>query len=198
VEGGTGVRAGYANPEALIKMYNIMLKALYQSPPDIFSKFMPVKFANPATFDAPYAQIQINDKLSEALVTGDTSKMNGEEYANYVKALAYYKDGDLNMWHIFFQYTDHRVHPNGTNGPFDIIKQYVNNDGLMRDAYLGPATPAMVDKRGSLDKMQKEVYTAIITGAPLSQFDEFVANWKKLGGDEITKEANDWMSTNKK
>jgi putative aldouronate transport system substrate-binding protein len=40
------------------------------------------------------------------------------------------------------------------------------------------------------------LFTTIITGSkPLSAFDEFVGQWKKLGGDKITDEVNRWYET---
>lgn len=47
-----------------------------------------------------------------------------------------------------------------------------------------------------LDKMRMEAYFQIITGKePVDYFDTFVSNWKKAGGDELTKEANAWYDT---
>jgi putative aldouronate transport system substrate-binding protein len=47
-----------------------------------------------------------------------------------------------------------------------------------------------------IDKLELEAYVAIITGdRPLSYFDEFVAQWRRAGGDVMTKEANDWWSS---
>jgi putative aldouronate transport system substrate-binding protein len=31
--------------------------------------------------------------------------------------------------------------------------------------------------------------------APVDEFDKFVDQWRKLGGDEITKEVNDWQKS---
>ena len=43
-----------------------------------------------------------------------------------------------------------------------------------------------------------ETFTSIITGQkPLTAFDDFVTNWKKLGGDKITAEVNDWYQSHK-
>ena len=40
--------------------------------------------------------------------------------------------------------------------------------------------------------MEYETFAKIITGqAPLSSFDDFVANWKAQGGDTDTKEVAD-------
>ncbi|MFS0778212.1 hypothetical protein ABC255_19705 [Neobacillus sp. 3P2-tot-E-2] len=40
--------------------------------------------------------------------------------------------------------------------------------------------------------MELEMVTKIILGESIGEFDKFVENWKKLGGDDITKEVNEW------
>ena len=47
-------------------------------------------------------------------------------------------------------------------------------------------------KWANLVKLEDEALLKIIMGVePLSYFDTFVAEWKRLGGDEITKEVSD-------
>lgn len=47
-----------------------------------------------------------------------------------------------------------------------------------------------------LDKIQKEAYNDIITGAqPIDSFDDFVAKWMSSGGEQVTKEASEWYAT---
>ena len=40
-----------------------------------------------------------------------------------------------------------------------------------------------------------ESFTKIVLGGSLDDFDKFVTSWKTLGGDQITKEVNEWYST---
>ncbi|PYI55795.1 extracellular solute-binding protein [Paenibacillus flagellatus] len=48
----------------------------------------------------------------------------------------------------------------------------------------------------NLVKLQQETYTAIINGEkPITEFDKFVETWKKEGGDQLTKEANEWYTS---
>ncbi|MGG6310536.1 extracellular solute-binding protein [Paenibacillus macerans] len=70
------------------------------------------------------------------------------------------------------------------------------NPYRMEDLYQGPATPTMQSKQEYLEKIEKEAYAQIIYGKkPLDSFDQFVEDWKKNGGDEITKEVNEWYQT---
>lgn len=47
-----------------------------------------------------------------------------------------------------------------------------------------------------LDKIVSETYIAIITGdEPIEYFDEFVEKWRKAGGEQLEKEANEWYAS---
>ena len=47
-------------------------------------------------------------------------------------------------------------------------------------------------------KIEEEAYIAMITGKkPIDYFDEFVANWLAAGGEQLTKEANEWFAAQK-
>lgn len=44
--------------------------------------------------------------------------------------------------------------------------------------------------------MEKQVYTNIIYGnESIDAFDKFVEDWKAQGGEQITKEINEWYKT---
>ncbi|MNY47132.1 hypothetical protein D3C86_1823750 [compost metagenome] len=73
----------------------------------------------------------------------------------------------------------------------------MKDDNYLLDAFYGAATPAMVEKNASLQKLEEEVFTKIIMGQSIDTFDKFVEDWKKLGGDQITKEVNDWYAKSK-
>jgi putative aldouronate transport system substrate-binding protein len=54
----------------------------------------------------------------------------------------------------------------------------------------------MAAYESTLKSMRDEVFTKIVMGAsPLGEFDTFVANWKRQGGDAITKEVNEWAKS---
>lgn len=59
-----------------------------------------------------------------------------------------------------------------------------------------PPTQGMVDFGADLNTLWAETWTGIVTGQkPPEAFDEFVTNWKSLGGDQITQEVNDWWAS---
>jgi putative aldouronate transport system substrate-binding protein len=66
-------------------------------------------------------------------------------------------------------------------------------NAIVWNAFTGVPTPTMVTRLSTLDDMRNETFTRIIMGElPISAFDTFVADWKRQGGDDITKEVNDW------
>ena len=62
------------------------------------------------------------------------------------------------------------------------------------NAFYGVPTPAMTKYSNKLKNLE-DVFTKIIMGLePLDAFDDYVKRWKEEGGDEITKEVNEWYS----
>jgi putative aldouronate transport system substrate-binding protein len=78
----------------------------------------------------------------------------------------------------------------GPDGAFSVIDKYWAGNQVKVSAYVGASTETMVAKMSTLNKMKLETFTKIILGQPITEFDKFVDNWKKLGGDQITKEVN--------
>lgn len=71
----------------------------------------------------------------------------------------------------------------------EIIDQI--NTVAIRNQYLGVPTAGMGKYGPKLGKMENEIFTKIIMGdLPLDAFDQFVEDWKKNGGEEITNEVN--------
>ncbi|MGZ9584380.1 ABC transporter substrate-binding protein [Paenibacillus marinisediminis] len=62
--------------------------------------------------------------------------------------------------------------------------------------FTGAATPTMIAKWNLLRQSEMETFNKIIYGKlPVDAFDQFVASWKSNGGDEVTKEVNDWFKS---
>ena len=75
-----------------------------------------------------------------------------------------------------------------------VINQYVDGDRLYHDRYFGSSTESMADYGSILSQKQAQVFTEIIQGADVAQFDQFVTDWYKLGGKQITDDVNLWNS----
>lgn len=126
----------------------------------------------------------------EPLLKSDTkagedqlAKLSPEEREEYNYILKY-RDGDLSQWGYASR--------SDIGGSGSIVNEYIKNNQFMSNQFVGASTPAMVQKNANLAKMELEVFTKIILGEPLDRFDAFVEEWKKLGGEEITAEVNDW------
>ncbi|WP_054950172.1 extracellular solute-binding protein [Numidum massiliense] len=186
------VKKGYAHPEVVVKLLNVFQEKLwgetadsskYGTSPDGVEYFKyPLVQSWPTTKDIP----DNLDAVRAALASGDTSQLNSEQKAGYDNIKAY-NDGDLvKGWGTARQFD-----------AFDIIKKDNMDDKIVSEFY-GVPSQTMVEKKASLDQMSEEVYTKIIMGeAPLDHFDTFVADWKKLGGEQMTKEVNDWLAEQK-
>jgi len=65
-----------------------------------------------------------------------------------------------------------------------------------KDMYVGPPTATMKSRMDYLKKIEAQTFNEIIFGEkPAEAFDQFVASWKSSGGDDITKEVNEWYSS---
>ena len=67
--------------------------------------------------------------------------------------------------------------------------------GVLSNQLLVPLASA-ADYQDELDKLRDETFTKIIRGdLPVDAFDDFVAEWYRLGGQQLTDEANEWYAT---
>jgi len=75
-------------------------------------------------------------------------------------------------------------------------KEHFVWEGAGVENKLKVALPSETKYKESLEKLIKETFTAIINGdKPLDYFDTFVEEFKKSGGDELIKEANEWYKS---
>jgi len=67
-----------------------------------------------------------------------------------------------------------------------------------KDMFVGPTTETMKSRQDYLNKLEESVFNEIIYGKKGPEaFDEFVATWKSSGGDDITREVNEWYQSTK-
>jgi len=69
-------------------------------------------------------------------------------------------------------------------------------DADVPEYFQGPTTPTMSSKWELLTKMEMDTFVEIIYGKkPVDEFDVFVKKWKSSGGDDITREVNEWYES---
>jgi putative aldouronate transport system substrate-binding protein len=78
---------------------------------------------------------------------------------------------------------------------FMYSKSLAERDMLTYDVRGSFVSDTMIEKWASLEDLEIQTFTAIITGQqPVDAFDDFVTQWRTLGGDTITDEINQWHS----
>lgn len=191
------VKKGYAHPEALVKMANMYLEKNWGETNEFGKYYMPAendsvgvwKFA-PITPFPPFKNLNAFLEIEKARQNNDMSILKGEAKAIQANIKAF-AEGNKSQWGWEKIY--------GSNGVYNVLKQYKDNNSLMIEKFVGAPTKTMVERKGTLDTYEKEEFIKIIMGvAPIDEFDKFVSDWYKLGGEDITREVNEWYTAVKK
>lgn len=187
------IKKGAKNPEALLKMINLYAEKGWGEKQD-YSKYVASSDGIELFKYAAFRIVNPNKNMENHLAvvastkSGNTTKFNAEQQITIDKIKAF-KNGNNKEWN------QDRVF--GESGSFAVLNQYQKQNLPLMNQFFGAATKTMGEKKATLDKMEIETFTKIITGAPIETFDKFVEDWKKLGGTDMTKEVNDWAKTTK-
>jgi putative aldouronate transport system substrate-binding protein len=181
------VRAGFDHPEALIKSMNLWAEMFHGQYSDYFNgllstpKYMATADnwhgnGKPVFFSHPEKNIALSENFIQAWDAQNIDLcVTGEARNRYdiVKA------GGSQGW----------AHKKFLLESEPLLKQY---DDYVYDEFVGAPTNTMVLRTANLRKLEDEAFFAIIMGAPISTFDTFVRDWNAQGGNDITKEVNEW------
>ena len=184
-------RKGFEHPEAVVELVNMHLEKNWGETNNFGYYYMPQENGNvgvwkfsPVTPYPPYKNFNAFQAIHAARDAGDVSVLTGEPKVIQGN-LEGYAAGDTTQWGWEKIY--------GDNGVYNVLDEFIKNDQLMVEAFVGAPTPTMVERKATLDKMEKEVFVKIIMGAaPIEEFDKFVSDWMQLGGEDMLKEANEW------
>jgi len=179
------------HPEAAVKMLNLLHNKKYVEEDDDYFiyKGLPRYWYPVVRGDGSKDNLEQHVAIVEAMKTKDTSKLKKGQLNTYNQIDSYLK-GDENYWKM------ERIF--GEGGAFSIVKQYDADQLYVRDEFVGPPTETQVDKGATLSTLVTSAFTKIIMGAPIEEFDKFVEDWKKLGGDKLTNEVNAWYASDAK
>jgi putative aldouronate transport system substrate-binding protein len=195
------VKKGYKNPEAILKMIDAWIQLFYLNTDDELYKKYNADLDISHWMNAPvkiyksFKNAEASAHLEPILKSGkepdaqQKAKLTPEERDFYSRIIKYLKEGNMDFWYINAK--------NGLDGSGTVINNYVKNNQFQPDLFITVPTPAMVQKGANLEKMETEMITKVISGAPIEQFDQFVKEWMRLGGTEITKEVNEWYTSTK-
>lgn len=189
------------NPEAVIKLINLYFKNAWG--PDAKSEIYNTDAkgtpfcAYPPVFIQPADKnLKASEAVIEAMKNNDPSKLNNEQKTYYDASVSYRDTKDIKNWGQWGVFASR----NGADGynALELDSYYIQNNLIMLDSYYGLPSDNYLAKKTNADKVIDEGFTKIIMGsAPLSDFDKIVDQWKKVGGDDITKEVNDWAASQK-
>ncbi|MFK7695521.1 hypothetical protein [Paenibacillus sp. HJGM_3] len=178
------VKKGVKNPEAVLKVINLMAEMDNRKPNS------PAVYTNTTgtTWTVRPIQVQIrekftfSDRIKNLKATADGKFKREDLPQNDIKIFDDYKKGyealkaDPAAW-AFVIYL--------FNGGKVVLSPLTNE---VYSEYYG-ITKSMETKWANLTKLENEAFMRIIVGdKPLDYFETFIDEWKKQGGDEITKE----------
>lgn len=188
------VKKEFKNPEALVKMINLyhnlnnntktMEFAKYNTDPTDGNPILaisPIQVWNPIFNVEGYRIIKdVYDKKIELSTLPECYKLF------YDQITAFTDKNDRAQWSAAAGY--------GLNGSTSVADYYIQNKSHVLNEFTGVPTKGMGQKQPQIDKLWKQLQPTIIMGASISEFDKFISEYKSVGGDQITKEVNDWYS----
>ncbi|NOU88735.1 extracellular solute-binding protein [Paenibacillus sp. LMG 31460] len=180
------VKKGYKNPEAIMKVLNVEYQGIRFLDPEAKDIY---KGLNVSWTKWPFAiQLDFEDAayrgyvdLKSGLDAKDPSKLTPFILSWYenVKKNEENPKKDLAAW----SETMARLVGSAELKP--------TNFNIVRNVFFGQ-TKTMEQKWAILQKLENETFLKIVLGeVTVDQFDSFVAEWKRIGGDQITKEVEE-------
>lgn len=128
--------------------------------------------------------------LPKAIANKDASILETKDQRTRYDRAMKYINGDTSMWWEYLI--------SGPNGAYSLVPSIQKNKQYLQNKFYGAPTPTMADRQEILLKKRDEVFFKIIMNqVSVDEFDKFVEEWKKLGGDAMTKEVNEWYKTKK-
>ncbi|WP_020620534.1 extracellular solute-binding protein [Paenibacillus daejeonensis] len=188
------VRKGAEHPEAVIKLFNLHLEKNWGETAEFDYYYAPkeaesVWQLSPVQPAPPKKNVTAFREIDAARQANDFSQLVGEAKTIQEK-LELYESGSEEGFAVWGW---ERIY--GPDGSMGITDQYDKNDQFLIDKFVAAPTPTMVERKSTLEKLQNETFVKIILGEPIDSFDKFVEDWKKLGGDQMTQEVNEWYAT---
>jgi len=183
------VRKDYPHPEAVVKVENVEIDGIRQVDQEagnvykglgVLWSYWPFSIQ----VDSEDTVYKTHMELKNAIEAKDPSKLNDEHkqwYDAYSKDQANPKKDPV-AWALALS----------RMAGADLLG--ANQIAMHRNAFFG-ITPTMQTKWENLRKLENETFLKIIMGqSPVDSFDNFVTQWKQLGGDQITKEVQETLS----
>ncbi|MUG67944.1 MULTISPECIES: extracellular solute-binding protein [Paenibacillus] len=188
------VRKDYEHPEAVVKMLNLLIRDEAKFDISVGIGYYPLRVPQSAPDESEYSAKALQEVLAGTKTPEDFNdpgyKLLAADLQNVKKVKKEpYDNMDIQYWD-----------PQADLGVWS--RQYsllVGASTLLEDynkvySLLYSQTKTMESRWTNLKKLEDETFLKIIVGAaPLEEFDTFVDNWKKQGGDKITEEVKEYI-----
>lgn len=186
------VRKGYEHPEAVVKMLNLLVRDESKFDISVPVGFYPLRVPMSYTDESEYSAKALKEVLAGTKKPEDFTdpgyKLLAADIQNVTKVKKEpYDNMDIQNWD-----------PKADMGTWSrIYSLLVGSSPLEQDynkvySLLYSQTKTMESRWSNLKKLEDETFLKIIMGAaPLDDFDKFVSDWKKQGGDKITEEVKE-------
>ena len=190
------------NPEALFKMINmyIALDGMPEAAPEngyVWS-WCPTQFYDPYDINEQFIhinkQLEIDPKAEGPAPENWTAHMK-KLWNAYPEYLIWKEDNFATKYQEnMFANIMTRVNKDGAWA--QIVNVYDVKKRVVFDEFYGISTPAMSSKGAIMAQEVEEYYLKVIMGEKDidSTWDAFVSSWRRIGGDDVTAEVNDWYA----
>jgi putative aldouronate transport system substrate-binding protein len=181
------VSASCKHPEAVMQIMNWYDEKIYGATADVTDLGgTDDKNASAENYNCPFIENPLNQdaidytNVTNAISTGDTSKLEPAEKVSYDNVLAYEKDKtDVSAWADWWTFTS----PNSS------YKHYFSElqpSQVQKNLWWAVPTTLMANSAATYRPMAEETIAKIVDGqAPVSSWDDFVTSWNSLAGDQI-------------
>lgn len=168
------------HPEALVKMMNAYVEALFGETGDFNYYFTmegvaPIWNYSPVTLLDPEIDVDAHRQWKAAAKTGDYENMSGSGKGFY----DFTQEG-LYEYDLMF---------GPENSAFAFVDQ-TYPDQVMENAYFGAPTATQIERGSSMTEYLNTTLAALVTGQQEldSGFDQMAKEWRAMGGDQVIQE----------
>lgn len=168
------------HPEALVKMMNAYVEALFGETGDFNYYFTmegvaPIWNYSPVTLLDPEIDVDAHRQWKAAAKTGDYENMTGSGKGFY----DFTQEG-LYEYDLMF---------GPENSAFAFVDQ-TYPDQVMENAYFGAPTATQIERGSSMTEYLNTTLAALVTGQQDldSGFDQMAKEWRAMGGDQVIQE----------
>lgn len=190
------VKKDYEHPEALIKMINLWCQLMFSDgiTKNTYYRYHSTTSTLPYEYSFTNGLWPLHDeslKNMYLLAKGEICKKDFTGFSIYeLGNIIKFKEGGYSHIRYYEQYWRKSADDIRTAGSVQLL--YEKEYPICHTQFYGTGTQTMSQMMPTLKQYQDDTIIKIITGEkPVEYFDEFVAEWQRLGGEKITREVNE-------